>query len=218
MRRRELITLAGSVALAGVAGLSGCGLFSGNDAPNAATGGAGATPTGLPTPSFPPSTAPIITALRVDNAALMLWFSKASDGTPSMTSVWYDTANGDVVTGPAPMTSVQAGPAGPGFRSAIAAADQEGRMTVYGWLVGPVAQVWLDWKGTKLPGTLVNWPVDPTLQAYWLRAGAWVPVADAPASAPPSGSPAPAPPQPANLVAGDAKGQPTFTLPLAPGR
>jgi hypothetical protein len=221
MRRRDLITLAGSVVtLSGAAGLVGCGPFgsSGAPTPQGSGAGAGTTPSGLPTPSFPPSTAPIVTALRVDNAALMLWFSRASDGTPAMTSVWYNTASGSVVTGPAPLTSVQAGPAGPGFRSAVAAADQEGRVVVYGWLIGPVAQVWLDWKGTKVPGTLVNWPGDQTLQAYWLRAGAWVPVADAPASAAPSGSPTPAGPQPANLVGADSKGQPAFTLPLAPGR
>lgn len=221
MRRRDLFRLAGSTSLlAGTAGLAGCGPFGDNatPVPSGSNGtGAGTTPTGLPTPSFPPSTAPIVTALRVDNAALMLWFSRESDGTPSMTSVWYDTGSGGVVTGPAPLASIQAGPAGPGFRSAVAAADRAGHVVVYGWLIGPVAQVWLDWKGTKLAANLVNWPADGSLQAYWLRAADWVPTGNVPSTVP-SGSPSPAPLYPANLVGADANGQPKFSLPLAAGR
>jgi hypothetical protein len=147
----------------------------------------------------------------------MLWFTRDNDGTPSMASVWYDTGSGGVVTGPAPLASVQAGPSGSGFRSAVAAAGRDGHVVVYGWLIGPVAQVWLDWKGAKVAGNLVNWPADPTLQAYWLRAADWVPLGSQPSTVP-SGSPSPAAPQPANLVGADANAQPKFTLPLAPGR
>jgi len=205
MHRRGLVALAGAV---GVAGLAACGPGGGGGTPRGGDEGPaspGTTPTALPTPSLPPSAGPIATGLRVDGAALLVWF----DGT-GMDSAWYDPGTGRLVTGPAPLAAWPAARPDLGFQRVIAAAGRDGRIVVYGWLIGAAARIWLQWRGTRPTGTLLPWPVDPGRQVFWLRPGDWAPTVRPSPSTPSSpGTDA------ASLVAADAGGRPLFDLSLS---
>jgi hypothetical protein len=208
MHMRGLVALAGAVGVAGLAGVTGlaaCDPGGGRTARAGDEGPAspGTTPTALPTPSLPPSAGPIATGLRVDGAALLVWF----DGT-GMDSAWYDPGTGRVVTGPAPMAAWPAPRRDLGFQRVIAASGRDGRIVVYGWLIGAAERIWLQWRGTRTTGTLLPWPVDPRRQVFWLRAGDWVPaVAPSPLKSPGTDA--------ASLVGADAGGRPLFDLPLS---
>jgi hypothetical protein len=217
MRRRELIALAGAAGVAGVTSLAGCAPKGGQSPPPVVDGpaSAGAIPSSGLNPSLGPSPAPIPAGLRVDGEALLVVFGKLSDGTPDVDTVWYDPTTAAIVTGPASMAAWPAQAQGAGFQKTVAAADREGRIVLYGWVLGPVEKVWMEWRGARLPATLVAWPANPACKAFWLRAGDYAPAAVVPAPPSPSASPVYVA---ASLVAADAGGKPVYTLPLAPGR
>jgi hypothetical protein len=214
MHRRGFLTAVGAAGGAGLAALAGC--TSAPDDPTAPKDGGkgppspGTTPANLPTPSFGPSIGPIATGLQVDGAALLVWFGDRA-GNADMNSVWYDPRTGGVVTGPVAMASWPAGRSDWGFQRVVAVAARDGRITLFGSLAGPAAQVRLEWGSAKLPGTLLNWPADPGRQAFWVHAGDWEPVA---AAARPSPSAPPVPP--AALAAVNGNGVGMFGLSLAP--
>jgi hypothetical protein len=219
MRRRTFLTTVGTVSGGlGLAWLAGCtsaadGTGSGNGDEGPAS--PGTTPRVLPTPSFPPSTGPIATGLQVDGAALLVWFGDGT-GTGDMNSAWYDPGTGGVVSGPVAMAAWPAARADYGFQRVVAAAARNGRVTLYGWLLGPAAQVRLAWRGARLTGTLLSWPADPGRQAFWLHAGDWAPLAAAPRpSGGPSSAASPVSYQ-AALEAVNANGATMFGLSLSP--
>jgi hypothetical protein len=213
MHRRGFLTAVGAVGGAGLAALAGC-----TSAPDEATGtndghkgppSPGTTPGNLPTPSFGPSTGPIATGLEVDGAALLVWFGDRA-GNADMNSVWYDPRTGGLVTGPVAMASWPAERSDWGFQRVVTVAARDGRITLFGSVSGPAAQVRLEWGSAKLPATLLNWPGGSGLQAFWVHAGDWEPVAAARRSP----SAAPVPPAALRAVNGDGAGM--FGLSLAP--
>jgi hypothetical protein len=214
MRRRELITrlVAGVV---GVASLAGCVSKGGEGHPSGvdAQASPGAIPSGVLNPSLGPSPAPVAAGLRMDGQALLVVFGKLSDGTPDVETIWYDPTTAAVVSGPASMAVWPAQAQGAGFQKTIAAADREGQIVVYGWVLGAVDKVWMEWRGARLPATLVRWPANPACKAFWVRAGDYAPAA----VAPPSNGASPAY-SAATMVAADASGKPIYSLALAPGR
>lgn len=214
MRRRELIARL-VVGAAGVASLAGCVAKGGGARPSPVDGpvSPGAIPSGVLDPSLGPSAAPVPAGLRMDGQALLVVFGTFGDGTPNVDTIWYDPTTAAVVSGPVSMAAWPAQAQGAGFQKTVAAADRDGRIVVYGWLLGPVDKVWLEWRGNRLPATLVPWPANPTCKAFWLRAGDYVPAA----VAPPSHGASPVDTA-ATLVAADAGGKPVYSLPLAPGR
>ena len=216
MHRRDLIALAGIAGLAGVAGLTSCEPKGSEGSPQPVDGpaSAGALPTGVLNPSLGPSAAPISAGLRMDGEALLVLFGQLSDGTPAMDTIWYDPTTAKVVDGPVAMAAWPAQAQGYSFQKTVAAADRAGRIAIYGWVLGPVEKVWLQWHGAQLPATLLPWPANLACKAFWVRAGDYVPAAVAP-STPPSASPVSSA---ASLVAADATGKPIYTLQLAPGR
>lgn len=215
MRRRDLVAFAG---LAGVASLAGCTSKADGGTPPPVDGpaSAGSIPTGVLNPSLGASAAPIPAGLRMDGEALLVLFGNLSDGTPQMEPIWYDPTTAAVVDGPVAMAGWPAQAQGSGFQMTVAAADRAGRIAIYGWVLGPVDKVWMQWHGAQLPATLLPWPANPTCKAFWLRAGDYVPAAVAP-SAPPSAGASPVS-SAASLVAADATGKPIYSLQLAPGR
>ena len=218
MRRRELIALAGVAGVAGMASLAGCTSKVSEGPPSAADGPAspGAIPGGVLNPSLGPSAAPVPAGLRMDGQALLVVFGKLSDGTPDVDTVWYDPTTAKVVDGPVAMAAWPAQAQGAGFQKTIAAADREGRIVVYGWVLGAIDKVWMEWRGARLPATLVPWAANPACKAFWVRAGDYVPAAVGP-SAPPSSGASPVN-SAAALIAADATGKPLYGLQLAPGR
>jgi hypothetical protein len=216
MHRRGLVALGGMLSVAGLAGVASLAGCDRGTAPrgDGAAASPGSIPTALPTPSLPPSSAPLATGLRVDGAALLVWFG-GPGATTGMDSVWYDPGTGGVVTGPPAMAAWTAARPDGGFQRVVAAAGRDGRIVVYGWLIGPAVRVWLEWRGARLTGTLLPWPADPGRQAFWLRAGDWVPAGSATASPGPSPGPAAASSGRASLFAADAGGKTLFELSLS---
>ena len=214
MRRRELITRL-VVGAAGVASLAGCVSKGGAGHPSGvdAQASPGAIPSGVLNSSLGPSPAPVAAGLRMDGQALLVVFGKLSDGTPDVETIWYDPTTAAVVSGPVSMAAWPAQAQGAGFQKTIAAADRDGHIVVYGWVLGAVDKVWMEWRGARLPATLVPWAANPSCKAFWVRAGDYAPAAAVPASngASPVYSAA-------TMVAADASGKPIYSLPLAPGR
>ena len=218
MRRRELITLAGFAGLAGAASLTGCVAKDSEGPPPPVNGPAspGAIPSGGLNPSLGPSALPIPAGLQMDNGALLVLFGTLGDGTPDADMIWYDPKTAAIVDGPAAMAAWPAQAAGSGFQRTVAAADRAGRIAIYGWVLGPVDKVWMEWHGAQLPATLLPSPSNPACKAFWVRAGDYVPAAVAPSVAPSAGaSPVSSA---ASLVAADPTGKPIYALQLAPGR
>ena len=218
MRRRELITLAGFAGLAGAASVAGCEAKGSEGPPPPVNGPAspGVVPTGALNPSLGPSALPLPAGLQLDGEALLVLFGTLSDGTPETDMLWYDPRTAAVVDGPAAMAAWPAQAAGSGFQRTVAAADRAGRIAIYGWVLGPVDKVWMEWHGAKLPATVLPWPANPACKAFWLLAADYVPAAVAPSVAPSAGaSPVSSA---ASLVAADAGGKPVYALQLAPGR
>lgn len=216
MRRRELITLAGFGGLAGVASLAGCEPKDSGTPPKNGPASPGALPSGVLDPSLGPSAAPIPAGLRMDGQALLVLFGQLSDGTPAVDTIWYDPTTAKVVDGPVAMAGWPAQAQAYGFQKTVAAADRAGRIAIYGWVLGPVEKVWMQWHGAQLPATLVPWSANQACKAFWVRAGDYVPAALAP-SVPPSAGASPVS-NAASLVAADASGKPIYALQLAPGR